>query len=205
MKTILLKDVRDRESDPKTQENAIKKVKDLISKLDPQSNKMERLIKQSSQETTPKRKLQKIRELINVINDSLQGVSACRSGCSQCCHIPVLMTQTEADIIAEEIGVTAKNPSYIRESNMALVGQPCTFLKDTQCSIYESRPLACRLCHNMDEDALLCELFPGEKISVPYFDGSRYEFLWLQGIGLRDGKQLAHLTDFFPLEGVVRD
>lgn len=205
MKTILISEVRARESDPKMPLGAQARIQELIAKLDPFKKEIEKLIKSASQETTARRKLKKVRELIDLLNTSLSGISACQSGCSHCCHIPVLMTQTEANIISEEIQVKAEMPAYSLSTKMSEVGVPCTFLKDNKCSIYDSRPIACRLCHNMDEDSILCNLFPGEQINVPYFDGHRYEHLWLQSIGANAAAQIANLSDFFPNIDVNRE
>jgi hypothetical protein len=98
---------------------------------------------------------------------------ACRSGCSHCCHLQVLVTQDEADVIGKRIGreaVQLTGPSRGRRDVEAFdwgYHNPCTFLIDDKCSIYENRPLPCRTQLNVDVDALMCELTPPEAKRVP--------------------------------------
>lgn len=119
----------------------------------------------------------------------LAALSACRPGCSHCCHIPVAMTDVEARLLGERIG---RKPAKVAgapgvEATLADAAQPwqlpgtpapsagysdpCPFLALGRCSIYEHRPLACRAQLNMDVDAYLCGLRDdGVAVSVPYAD-----------------------------------
>ena len=117
----------------------------------------------------------------------LQAVSACRQGCSHCCHIPVALTDVEARLIGERIGRTPAVPPHAPRGEAAL-GQaqvpgapaddagytdPCPFLEQDVCSIYTHRPLACRVQLNMDADAALCVLREdGVPVDVPYADAT---------------------------------
>jgi hypothetical protein len=97
--------------------------------------------------------------------------SACRKGCSHCCHTSVLLPAQEAALIGRRIGVKPRRVTGIttRDAIKAGYDNPCPFLKDDACSIYASRPFACRQQYNMDSDALLCELV-GEPSKVPYLN-----------------------------------
>lgn len=50
---------------------------------------------------------------------------------------------------------------------------PCPFLRDGGCSVYDVRPMACRLLLNLDDDDLLCQLVHGQAIPVPYANGQQ--------------------------------
>jgi uncharacterized protein len=102
--------------------------------------------------------------------------AACRKGCSHCCHISVLISGQEAELIGEKIGV---KPAKVKGNTgprdiEAGYHNPCPFLKDGACSIYESRPFVCRKLINIDTDALLCELV-GRSSEVPYMNLNDYE------------------------------
>lgn len=107
--------------------------------------------------------------------------AACRPGCTHCCHIPVSMTTTEAELIGRAIG---RRPAPLPENLPEVAAgydNPCPFLANAAgsspgtCSIYEHRPLACRLHFNLDADALLCELQPdGQTVPVPLGDASAF-------------------------------
>lgn len=107
--------------------------------------------------------------------------AACKKGCSHCCNIAVTLSRTEALHIASEIGLSInessesdveKTRSELDISHREIYGTPCVFLKEGSCSIYENRPLACRLQLNMDFDDLLCKLVAKdvEYPIVPYLD-----------------------------------
>lgn len=116
-------------------------------------------------------KIQMLWQAADLLGKHIQKVAACQKGCSHCCHIAVAVSPAEADLIGKQIK-RKPNPVSPRMSDLASLGlgEPCLFLKNGACSIYENRPLACRTQYNMDEDALLCELVEGEEIPVPYID-----------------------------------
>lgn len=103
------------------------------------------------------------------------GETACRRGCSHCCHIAVGVTATEADYIGKCIGIKATPSKHVRHvPDFAGFDygyhNPCTFLVNGECSIYEHRPLACRTHYNLDVDELLCRLDPPKTWAVPYMN-----------------------------------
>ncbi|CAB3758716.1 YkgJ family cysteine cluster protein [Paraburkholderia humisilvae] len=116
--------------------------------------------------------------------------SACRKGCSHCCHIAVLLPEQEAALIGKRIGVKPAKVTGITQRGDVESGyhNPCPFLKGGACSIYASRPLACRQHFNMDSDALLCELVGSEATKVPYLNLMDYQMaLAMATISRREG------------------
>lgn len=115
-------------------------------------------------------------------------LSACREGCSHCCYQAVILSKSEAQVIAKAIGVKL-NPAAGRismdtqnleaaklEVQRRYTGQACVFLRDGKCSIYLQRPLVCRLLVNLDDDDLLCQLVDeGESPVVPYLNMGHQE------------------------------
>ncbi len=72
--------------------------------------------------------------------------AACKKGCGWCCHQP---------IGAAAIEVLAMARALKDRPQAALVaewkpGQPCAFLKDGACSVYDIRPLKCRSLWHLD-------------------------------------------------------
>lgn len=112
---------------------------------------------------------------------------ACKRGCSHCCHIAVALTQAEAKIIGMRIGrAPVNNPAAVDLKKFDYgYHNPCTFLVGGDCSIYESRPLACRVQYNVDADALLCELTPPLPVTVPYLGISEQLVMVLASILVR--------------------
>lgn len=130
---------------------------------------------------------------------------ACHKGCSHCCHVQVLITQDEANVIGKRIN---RKPRYIRPPGRGKNDRdtfdwgyhnPCTFLVNGECSIYEHRPLPCRVQYNVDIDALLCELTPPETKPVPYLNPHPFLMAFLQMLGVPHVRPvLADIREFWP-------
>lgn len=86
------------------------------------------------------------------------GPVSCKSGCSNCCFYPVMISILEGISIYQWLANhgmwSSKLKAHLQESKeqtwdlaseVWLLGMyPCPFLKDDQCSVYEARPLLCR-------------------------------------------------------------
>jgi Fe-S-cluster containining protein len=156
----------------------------------------------------PKTRLRALYRLIAEHTADVKGNVACRAGCSHCCHIGVPLNPVEARMIGDVIGRDPRDvgrgpPTF--DQYGALEGvewgyhNPCTFLRDGMCSIYEHRPLTCRVHFNMDRDELLCK-FTGSTHQVPYMDLTQYRFAYVMigGVGLAD------IREYFPREELPR-
>lgn len=148
----------------------------------------------------PQSKANRIRSLRNIASTMMSTVgedSACRKGCSHCCHIGVALTQTEAEIIGKAI---CRKPMQVNRSP-ALDKKdygyhyPCTFLIENVCSIYEHRPLTCRTHYNLDEDELLCRLIPGKLVPLPLLNVMPLQMAYVEA---NAGDSLADIREFFP-------
>lgn len=124
--------------------------------------------------------------------------SACRSGCSYCCHTSVAVSLLEAQMIGDAIGQAPLNvpPRQSREGIEQYHRQPCPFLKNSKCSIYSVRPMACRLMFNMADNPFFCntEIDP-EDSHVTQLNLKDIE-LAFTGTFLEEG--FADIRDFFP-------
>lgn len=104
----------------------------------------------------------------------------CRQGCAHCCHIAVSMTEQEATFIGEAIGKSPRQPerahrlsdrSFEPQEDIAYYhGKPCPFLDGQSCSIYEHRPIACRLHFNLGDARLCAPDIPSDLRGVPNLD-----------------------------------
>lgn len=143
--------------------------------------------------------------LVDEMAEANKGNVACKRGCNHCCHTCVLVTQDEADVIGKRIGrkaVQIDPPGRTRGDGFDYgYHNPCTFLVDGECSIYENRPLACRLQYSVDIDSLLCELTPDEPPidAVPYLNPLPFNKAFLQMLGVPHVVPvLADIREFFP-------
>lgn len=127
--------------------------------------------------------------------------TACKAGCSYCCNIAAAMTETEAQIIGKAIGRKPKqvpNNIDIEASQVKWTGVPCTFLKAGKCSIYEVRPLACRLHANLADTPYFCNTdIPSGVSLVPQINLNQ-----ITGAHafITAGDAWGDIRDFFPLK-----
>ena len=151
----------------------------------------------------PKRaKMERFLEVAGRFSEAVRPYTACKSGCSFCCHIAATITETEALIISRATGIKPKKLSAKvnhEETRDKWFGVPCTFLKNGKCSIYDARPLACRLHANLADTSFFCdtEVPPGQSL-VPQMN--------LEKINIAHGIEFindvwADIRDFFPPTG----
>lgn len=141
----------------------------------------------------------KLRALYALVEDVMffadQNI-ACRRGCAHCCHVAVAVSKPEAQMIGAALGRTPKSPPQTDLTNFEYgYDNPCTFLREGQCAIYEHRPLACRTYVSLDADALLCELIKGESIPVPNLDMTTFQWAYVQ---ICEGAKMADIRQYFP-------
>ena len=130
-----------------------------------------------------------------------------------CCHIPVTISGKEAQLSSRAIGRAAvKEPcNAVPVQNLVDVdtvtsasaklqhwgtGTACSFLVDDACSIYEVRPLACRVLFNLDDDDLLCRHGAEQPAVVPYADSRMLRAL---ALAAQPAERLADIRDFFAI------
>lgn len=108
---------------------------------------------------------------------------------------------SEAIQIAKETGAQMVAPDLYKfppKGNMDFDGVACTFLVDGACSIYSSRPFACRVHMVGEPDETLCEIFPGESITVRHVNVDPYHQAYANTYGPLEFRQMADVREFFP-------
>jgi Fe-S-cluster containining protein len=146
----------------------------------------------------------KLTEVLNTA-DRIMGhaekFAACRMGCGHCCYASVPITDFEAKYIGEKIN-TAPAPikqSIRRNLNEFSGKTPCHFLKDESCSIYEFRPLTCRIHMNFDIDNYWClhENWNNPEATIPKPTIDALTTAYHQ-LGDKLKPVVADIRDFFP-------
>jgi len=146
-------------------------------------------------------------ELADKIMPSVLPSTPCRKGCAACCHIACAISEREA----QRIGLaTGRIPQAVeRDLEKArervdinvhrFYGVPCTFLgPDKACTIYDVRPMACRIQHSLNETAQPCEPVPGDcdKPMVPQVNLTNLIAATVY-LDLEDGA-FGDIREFFP-------
>lgn len=103
-------------------------------------------------------RLKEVLKTSDQIFDHAGKFAACARGCGHCCHVSVPITQFEAQYMGDNLNIkpVALNHSIKHELSEYGSLTPCPFLKQGECSIYEFRPLTCRMHMNFDVDNYWC-------------------------------------------------
>lgn len=134
---------------------------------------------------------------------------ACAAGCCFCCYLPVDVTVPEAlSIMAysqtalapeafaamqRHIMATAAKVRGLSFEEHAQAHIPCALLVDGRCSVYPSRPLACRAWNSTSVDRCK-EVFYGDPVTMlPPLDTCAYEEVWSVARGVAAGIKQARL------------
>lgn len=176
------------------------RMKSINKNIRARSSRIDSLSRDASKSNLPVSvKLGKVWKIADEYLEASKGNIACKKGCSHCCHISVLLTKTEAELVGKRIGrvpedlkVTSSRPDLGFDYS-----NPCPFLKNDACSIYEHRPTICRTSVSTDVDDLLCRLSE-HPVSVPYASFKKM----VESTVFLDAKGrapiLADIRDWFP-------
>lgn len=107
---------------------------------------------------SPKTKLGKVYRLADAAAVAAAPYVACRKACSACCKMNVSITSLEAERLAAVSGRRMQVPHRpVTHDEGRFAGVPCPFLVDDVCSVYDSRPYACRTHFSFDLDSYWCQ------------------------------------------------
>jgi hypothetical protein len=177
----------------------------LHAQLPNHKERLRDIVMASSKETTfegKARQMQALYRLVDEVSAIVKDNVACHKGCGHCCHMAVGISPLEAKMIGAAIDRQPKAPPMRAHYGDFDFGfhNPCTFLVNNECSIYEHRPLECRVFFSVDEDALLCHYGmsnPPKGFIVPQFDMRQYRDVSVLVSGTIAS---AEIRDFFPRE-----
>ena len=86
-------------------------------------------------------KLKAVYELMDELYSFTSKFTPCKKGCNSCCHYPISISELEIDYIESSSQLKRLNPPRPKSD---FHGNPCPFLTDGACSIYQIRPFVCR-------------------------------------------------------------
>jgi Fe-S-cluster containining protein len=110
-----------------------------------------------------KLKRRKVIAIADRVTAALAPHVACKPNCSQCCHMNTVIYEHEAVRLAEVTGRTMVQLPFrpldvVHAEGMKFNGKPCPFLVEHGCSVYEDRPLVCRMHHSLRDSAEKCSM-----------------------------------------------
>jgi len=100
-------------------------------------------------------KLELLYDFMDEISEFVTPFTACKQACNHCCNYDVSVSDLEVSYIEK----TQKVKSLTSETLFKPAsGTPCPLLENGKCSIYSSRPFACRRRIAMTNTAKWCEM-----------------------------------------------
>lgn len=154
---------------------------------------------------SPKSKLRKLVALYESLGQAAAAVSPCKAGCSYCCHIPVVISTQDAERIARATSRVPKtlplrSPIELDRILKSHTPSPCPFLKESRCSIYDDRPLACRTHYTLDNSSYWCNPNVGVNQAVlPKADDLALNLSYIE-IATALKISFGEIREFFPAE-----
>jgi len=147
-------------------------------------------------------------KLVEVLNtadkifDHASKFAACARGCGHCCYVSVPITEFEAHYIGDKLGLKPNEVKQNKRSDLKVFGShtPCPFLHNGECSIYEVRPLTCRMHMNFDVDNYWClhENWQKPEAEIPRPTIEPLEHAYHQLLSQTKQQIVADIRDFFP-------
>lgn len=159
----------------------------------------------ASLNAAPRTKLRRIYAVADAISEVRAPFWACAAGCSSCCRINVQISRLEADQLANATGRPARRlTSSVPRAPNEFHGRACPFLKGSTCSVYEHRPLACRLHASHFESNAACEPEHAGRDDFPMVSFSGLTRALVLASEQRGDAVFADIRDFFPsIEGAA--
>jgi Fe-S-cluster containining protein len=195
-----LEEAQARMADPTLFPKAEERLKVINKRL--AASDVQRYADQIAKPISTARKVIFLKQAINVLIEATKGISPCAEGCAHCCHMATFITVREAEELAKASGRKMQTPDVYDAPDAIerYQGIPCTFLKDNRCTVYNNRPIACRIHISVDRDNLLCKIIPGEEIRTPTVNTERYNLLHLTTYKNPTEICFADIRQFFPPE-----
>lgn len=150
----------------------------------------------------------RLEQLADRVNAAIAPLAACRKGCHYCCSMVTLIYRFEAVRLAAITGrkmveLPYRSHEQVIHVNRLRPQQQCVFVKDGNCSVYEHRPMICRLHHSLANDAEPCRtLVPGHTNGVMMYDPDFVEVPYHALVrATRPREPWGAITEFFPVGG----
>lgn len=147
--------------------------------------------------------------VIAIADEQVKSLSthvACKIGCSHCCKLSTPILEHEAERLQKASGrpmtrLLHRTLEEVALAGLEFVGKPCPFLIDDKCSVYQSRPLICRVHHSLNPDESACaanvSLNPTGVVTMYDADALEIPYLYLNS-RVRPDEPFGNIGEFFP-------
>lgn len=101
----------------------------------------------------PLKKLEILYSLMADLSKAITPYMPCKKGCSACCYYNISVSEIEVAYIEKH---TKHRSLKTLGTKKSFHGQPCPFLQNGSCSIYEARPFVCRRFNSLAQNSYWC-------------------------------------------------
>jgi Fe-S-cluster containining protein len=107
-----------------------------------------------------------IEQVMPVLSPGFSGKVTCSNGCAHCCRqSTILIDEIDAEVLAAHTG---RKISSATPTNRKWQGIACPFLNEAeQCSVYEIRPMTCRMSLSVDRPIKCKTEEPRNMVNLP--------------------------------------
>lgn len=140
------------------------------------------LLQVASEPTDIEEKRRRVIKIADRMAKALRPHVPCEAGCTACCHMNTIIYEHEAKRLAEVSGRRMTTLPYrpvevVVAEGAKYIFHRCPFLVNKRCSVYEDRPLVCRVHHSLSDSALECNpivspsgppMYNPDIVEVPY-------------------------------------
>lgn len=172
----------------------------FVKAIPPELSKRENDIQANlaKQNASQRSKLRKIYSLMTDLGNAAEPYVACGKGCSSCCKMNVTISQVEANLIAEKLGIKSKQLTNSKIHPLKeFIGIPCVFLEDNSCTIYDVRPYVCRNHFWFDTSSYWCDPSRSLEVNMPMIEFSGALAAFFDVTKKASGGIHADIRDFF--------
>lgn len=152
--------------------------------------KLFKMIKKSNFD--PIKMLEKLYSYMDDLNRYVQGYTPCKKGCSNCCCIPISVTELDVYFIERSLGISRNIQKLL-----ILPEIPCPFLVSNACSIYRYRPFVCRKNVTFDTSSRWCHAKVGANAPMPTLQLNSIEQIYYHLANLNGANTLFDIREIF--------
>jgi Fe-S-cluster containining protein len=122
----------------------------------------------------------------------VQNYTPCKKGCSNCCRIPISVTELDVYFIERSLRIKRN------KIKLAILPEiPCPFLVSNSCSIYMYRPFVCRKNVTFDNSAKWCHAKLGANAAMPLLQFDGIERAYHHLVNISGANKIYDIRDIF--------
>lgn len=143
----------------------------------------------------PIKRLHKLYAFMAQLSEHVNKYTPCHKGCSNCCYIPISITELDVQYIERSLFIRRKT-----ETSVILPTTRCPFLVSNSCSIYKYRPFVCRKNVTFDQTSKWCHVEVGANAPMPTLQFYKVEEAYNHIVHISGASKIFDIRDVFQMQ-----